>query len=281
MIVTQTIAETRKTLDRFRSLGKTIGFTPTMGALHEGHLALAHQAAKENDISVMSIFVNPTQFGPKEDFSAYPRNLTQDSLLAEKSGVDLLFFPSTEEMYTPGFSTYVEETEISQGLCGARRPGHFRGVCTVVLKLFNAIQPDRAYFGQKDAQQLRVLEKMVEDLNLPLSIVGCPTIRENDGLAMSSRNTYLTPEEREEAPHIFSALSKGARLFRQGEYQSAEIQKTVLEHLKAAKLFELQYLEIRAWKDFAPIEQVNEKSVMAMAGFFGTTRLIDNILLEP
>jgi pantoate--beta-alanine ligase len=273
--------ETRHLVQEACREGKKVGFVPTMGALHEGHLSLARKAKQENDLCVMSIFVNPTQFGPQEDLAAYPRPFEKDRTLAEGAGVDLLFSPRQEDMYPPGHSTYVEETSISQCLCGAHRPGHFRGVCTVVLKLFQTVPAHRAYFGRKDAQQLRIIEKMAQDLDLDIRIVGCPTVREKDGLAMSSRNVYLSPEEREEAPVIFAALQEAERAFQRGERSAEKLLAAARRTLSPAKRLTVQYLELRRWRDFELAEDVTETSLLAFAGFCRRTRLIDNVLLTP
>ncbi len=281
MLVVNNIQDLREELLLARTEKKTIGFTPTMGALHEGHIALARRAKQENDVSVMSIFVNPAQFSPTEDFQRYPRKVEQDQALARAAGVDIFFIPEVADVYPDGFSTYAEETKISTCLCGAYRPGHFRGVCTVVLKLFAMVAPDRSYFGQKDAQQLRIIEKMVEDLNLTVEVVACPTVREKDGLAMSSRNIYLTTEERAEAPVIHETLSEVQTLFQQGERRADRLLSIAQKRLAAAELFQVQYMEIRRWRDFEPVSKILEKSFLAVAGFYSNARLIDNVLLVP
>jgi len=214
---------------RYFESGKSIGFVPTMGYLHKGHLSLVEAARKENDVVVVSIFVNPTQFGPNEDYNRYPRDLERDLRLLEPIGVDYVFNPSVEEMYPAMYSTYVEEVELSKYLCGASRPGHFRGVCTVVTKLFNIVKPTKAYFGQKDAQQFRVLRRMVRDLNMDVEMIEMPIVREEDGLAMSSRNVYLSPEERKEATRLYKSLLKAKELIESGE---RDVQKIKSEMLK-------------------------------------------------
>ncbi len=273
--------ELSKLLQSAQKQGLSIGFVPTMGALHEGHLSLARRSKKENALTVVSIFVNPTQFGPNEDFDRYPRDLQHDQELLSREKIDYIYAPETGDIYPAGFSTFVEETELSKVLCGVFRPGHFRGVCTVVFRLFRIVRPDRAYFGQKDAQQLRIIEKMTEDLDLEIQIVGCPILREKDGLAMSSRNIYLSGEERVIAPQIHAALQKAQAAFTQGErdtHNLLEMAKSVLAPFPA---IETQYLELRRWRDFGVEEKTTEKSVLAFAGHLGKTRLIDNVILIP
>ncbi len=281
MLTVKSVAECKTFLKEHRKNGLSIGFVPTMGALHDGHLSLVRKSITENNITVMSIFVNPTQFGPKEDFASYPRSLKKDLVLAESEKTDLLFIPSTEEIYKNSFSTYVEETTIARPLCGQFRPVFFKGVCTVTLKLLNTIQPDRLYLGQKDAQQLRVLEKMIEDLNLGIQVIGCPTIREKDGLAMSSRNIYLSSHEREVAPTIYAALKEAESAFLNGERVSQKLIDIAKQQILSKKIFELQYLEVKRWKDFESDTTIKEPSLLAVAAFLGRTRLIDNIFLDP
>ncbi|HBF69599.1 MAG TPA: pantoate--beta-alanine ligase, partial [Thermotoga sp.] len=223
MKIIETIEEMKKFSEEMREKKKTIGFVPTMGYLHEGHLSLVRRARDENDVVVVSIFVNPTQFGPNEDYERYPRDFERDRKLLEKENVDCIFHPSVEEMYPPDFSTYVEETKLSKNLCGRSRPGHFRGVCTVVTKLFNIVKPHRAYFGQKDAQQFRVLRRMVRDLNMDVEMIECPIVREPDGLAMSSRNVYLSPEERQQALSLYQSLKIAENLYLNGERDAEKI----------------------------------------------------------
>ncbi len=261
-------------------LAGTVGFVPTMGYLHEGHLSLVRRAAEECDHVIVSIYVNPTQFGPSEDFEAYPRDLERDMSLLEPLGVDIVFAPTDDEMYPPGFQTYVEVTELTKVLEGASRQGHFRGVTTVVAKLFNMVQPDKAYFGQKDAQQAIVIRRMVADLNFPLEIVVCPTVREPDGLAMSSRNTYLTPEQREAAPDKARALSAAEKAYMDGERSSGRLREIMLDVLNSEPLAEVEYVSVADNETLQELDGPIEKPVLlSMAVRIGKTRLIDNIVL--
>ena len=281
MKLARTVAEARAALAEARTRGESIGFVPTMGYLHEGHLALIRRARAENGFVAVSIFVNPTQFGPNEDFGRYPRDLPRDLELCRGAGVDLVFAPEAAEMYPPGFQTYVEVEELSRGLCGASRPGHFRGVATVVTKLFNIIGPDRAYFGEKDAQQLRVIKRMVLDLNLPVTIVAVPTVREPDGLAMSSRNTYLAPEERRAALVLYRALSSAEEIFGRGERRAGAILARMREIIEAEPLARIDYVAVVDDETLAPVEEIDRPVLVALAVFIGRTRLIDNIMLRP
>jgi len=258
--------------------GKKIGFVPTMGYLHEGHLSLIRCSKKENDITVVSIFVNPIQFGANEDFGRYPRDFERDKSLCEKENVDYIFYPSYEEMYPDGFQTYVEVAELSKGLCGDFRPGHFKGVATVVAKLFNIVCPDNVYFGKKDFQQLKVIQRMVKDLNFPVNVVGCPVVREQDGLAMSSRNKYLSDEERKSALYISKALFEAKRMFEDGITDPNLIKERVRQIISQAKhLKEIQYVEIVDSNTLKPVDKVKKSDVLAVAVYIGNTRLIDNI----
>jgi pantoate--beta-alanine ligase len=272
-----TIAQLRAAL---REAPRPIGFVPTMGYLHEGHLSLARRARAECAFVVMSIFVNPTQFGPQEDFDRYPRDLPRDIRLAEQVGVDLIFAPPVEEMYPAGFSTYVEVGGVTARWEGERRPGHFRGVATVVLKLFNQVQPDRAYFGEKDYQQLQVVKKMVRDLDLQVEIVGCPIVREEDGLAMSSRNVYLSPEQRRAATVLYRALQRGRELAAQGEREVACLLEGMRAVLRSEPLVQEDYLAIVDPASLEPLEQVAGPARILIAGRVGGVRLIDNMPLE-
>ena len=256
---------------------KKIGFVPTMGYLHEGHLSLIRCSKKENDITVVSIFVNPIQFGANEDFGRYPRDFERDKSFCEKEGVDYIFYPSYEDMYPDGFQTYVEVLDLSKGLCGDFRPGHFRGVATVVAKLFNIVCPDNAYFGKKDYQQLKVIQRMVKDLNFPVRIVGCPIVREPDGLAMSSRNKYLSPKERQSALYISKALFEAKRMFDEGVSDPEIIKEEVRDTLSMAENLEVQYIEIVDGETLKPLEKIKKSDILAVAAFVGKTRLIDNI----
>lgn len=263
-----------------KTMGKTIGFVPTMGYLHEGHLSLAKRSAQDNDFTVMSIFVNPTQFGPNEDFERYPRDLEKDLILAESAGVDVVFAPSVGEMYPEGYKSYVNVEGITEVLCGQSRPGHFRGVTTVVNKLFNIVEPDKAYFGQKDAQQVIVIKKMVRDLNMNLEVVTCPIIRESDGLAMSSRNVYLNSDERKAAVILSKSLFEAEALIKQGETSRKKIVEYIESRIKTEKLAEIDYIEVVSADNLETMEQLKGNILIALAVRFGKTRLIDNVILE-
>jgi len=262
-----------------KQLPEPVGFVPTMGYLHDGHLSLVRCAKRDNASVAVSIFVNPTQFGPNEDLESYPRDLARDLALLEAEGVDLVWTPTAEVMYPPGFQTWVEVTEITQLLEGARRPGHFRGVTTVVAKLFNGVQPQRAYFGQKDAQQARVIQQMVRDLNYPIEIVVCPIRREPDGLAMSSRNTYLNPAERKAATVLYRALSAAKAAFQQGERDADRLRQIMEDTINAEPLARLQYVSCADPDTLEELHGEVEKALLSMAVFVGKTRLIDNMLI--
>jgi len=279
MRLVHTIAEMKKIVNDILKSGKSIGFVPTMGYLHKGHLSLVEAARKENDVVVVSIFVNPTQFGPNEDYSRYPRDLERDLRLLEPIGVDYVFNPSVEEMYPAMYSTYVEEVELSKYLCGASRPGHFRGVCTVVTKLFNIVKPMKAYFGQKDAQQFRVLKRMVRDLNMDVEMIEMPIVREEDGLAMSSRNVYLNPEERKEATRLYKSLLKAKELIESGERDVQKIKSEMLKILDHP-LLKVDYVEVVDEETLRPVEKIERKVIVALAVFVGKARLIDNMIFE-
>ena len=268
----------RRSLE-LRSQGKTIGFVPTMGYFHEGHLSLMRRARQECDVVVVSIYVNPLQFGPREDFNRYPRDLQRDLKMAEEVGVDIVFAPKDEDMYPEGYQTFVEVTELTRSLEGFYRPGHFRGVTTVVAKLFNIVLPHKAYFGEKDFQQLRVVQRMVRDLNFPVEIVPCPTVRETDGLAMSSRNTYLNPEERRAATVLYRALKAADELFKSGERNAAKLKAKVWEVLATESLARPQYVEIVDAQTLEPIFTVDRPAVILLAAFVGQARLIDEWVL--
>jgi pantoate--beta-alanine ligase len=272
-----TVAGVRGALDRARARGAFVGLVPTMGALHEGHLSLIRTAREENGFVVVSIFVNPTQFGAGEDLESYPRDLERDVTLAREAGSDLAFNPRVSEMYPRGFCTWVEVEGLTQGLCGASRPGHFRGVCTVVAKLFHICEPDRAYFGEKDAQQLAVIRKMVKDLDIPVEVVGCPTVREPDGLALSSRNVRLSPQERAQAPVLLRALLAARTAIENGERDAARLKEGMRAVLADADLASIDYVEIVNAGDLAPVTTVGGSCLLALALWFGATRLIDNI----
>ncbi len=263
-----------------RGQGLRVGFVPTMGYLHEGHLSLIRRARELSDFVVVSIFVNPTQFGPNEDLDRYPRDMERDRRLCRAEGVDAVFVPSVEELYPEGFQTFVTVEEISRPLCGASRPGHFRGVATVVLKLFHIVEPDVAVFGQKDYQQLQVIRRMVRDLDLPVEIEGFPTVREPDGLAMSSRNAYLSAAERERALAIWRSIRRAEDLVAGGEVRSASLAGEVRRLLEEAGL-RIDYVEIRHPETLEPVDRIEPEAVLAIAAFVGNTRLIDNRVLRP
>jgi pantoate--beta-alanine ligase len=257
-----------------------VGLVPTMGYLHEGHLALVRQAVAENHHVAVSIFVNPTQFGPTEDFNSYPRDPERDLQLLREAGVALVFVPPVSEMYPPGFQTYVEVTGVSQGLEGERRPGHFRGVATVVAKLFNIVQPDRAYFGQKDAQQVAVIQRMVADLAMPLQIVVVPTVRAADGLALSSRNSYLTPEQRQAAPVLYRALLAAKALFDSGNKSPEALRNAMRDVLNSEPLAQVDYVSAADASTLAELDSPTDHPILlSMAVRIGRTRLIDNLVL--
>jgi pantoate--beta-alanine ligase len=280
MLILHTINETREFVSDVKREGKSVGLVPTMGYFHEGHLSLMQQAREDNDIVVVSLFVNPTQFGPGEDFDRYPRDLQRDAQMAEEVGVDLIFNPSSEEMYPPGYQTYVEVEELSKGLCGAFRPGHFRGVATVVLKLFNIVQPDRAYFGEKDYQQLKVIQRMVRDLNVPVEIISMPIVREPDGLAMSSRNTYLSPVEREAALVLSKSLRYAQDLVDQGVTSVSDLREKVEEFIRREPLAQIDYVAVVDPETLEPLNVLEDKALVALAVRIGKTRLIDNTLIS-
>ena len=276
MQVVKTIAELRELR---RCLTGSVGFVPTMGYLHEGHLALVKHARAENAIVVVSIFVNPTQFGPSEDLGTYPRDLDRDLKLLEKEKTDIVFVPSEEEMYPPGFSSWVEVEKMTERLEGASRPGHFRGVATVVAKLFNIVQPTKAYFGQKDAQQAIVIKRMVADLNMMVEIVVVPTVRESDGLAMSSRNTYLSPKERQAATVLFRALSLARQLWQGGEKDADKIRYEIKSLIEKEPLAKVDYVSIADAATLEELDMIDRPALASLAVRVGRTRLIDNILL--
>ena len=272
MKVVETIADLKSL--RLK-LAEPVGFVPTMGYLHEGHLALVRQARAEDPSVVVSIFVNPTQFGPQEDFKKYPRDPQRDLALLEKEGVDLVFMPPVDEMYPPQFSSWVEVGEVDERLEGASRPGHFRGVATVVARLFDLVQPNKAYFGQKDAQQLAVIKKMVADLNLSVEIVAVPTVREPDGLAMSSRNTYLNPEERKQAVVLYQALSLAQKLYSEGEKDAQTIRRQMTDLIQKQPLADIDYISIADAETLDELDVVRPPALVSLAVKIGSTRLID------
>jgi len=279
MRVLETIEQMRSACQAAREGGKRLGFVPTMGALHEGHLSLVRAARARCDVVAASIFVNPTQFGPTEDFSKYPRSFESDRKLLEKEGVELLFAPSVEEMYPGDAVTFVTVEGLSERLCGKSRPGHFRGVTTVVSKLFHITQPDLAFFGQKDAAQVAIIRRMVRDLNLGVEIVVCPIVREADGLAMSSRNAYLSPGQRRSALVLSGSLAQVKKLFEQGERCTAKLSAAGRQVFAGEPSVRLDYLEIVNPESLETIEHINHPALVAVAAFVGGTRLIDNIVL--
>ena len=280
-MVIKTIEKLRETLAVARRENKTIGFVPTMGFLHEGHLSLIRKANQENHLVVVSIFVNPTQFGPNEDFETYPRDIEQDTKLANEAGADIIFNPSATEIYPEGSSSWVNvEGDITSVLCGASRPTHFRGVTTVVNILFNIVKPHKAYFGQKDAQQAAVLTKMVRDLHIDLELVVCPIVREADGLALSSRNTYLSSEERQQALILNQSLLKANEAYKEGETSTKTLTLLIEESITSMPLAQTDYVSIYSYPSLKEIDQINGSSIIAVAVRFGKTRLIDNIILQ-
>lgn len=272
--------EMQKCSLELRSQGKIIGFVPTMGYFHEGHLSLMRRAREEGDVVVVSIYVNPLQFGPREDFNRYPRDFQRDLRMAEEVGVDIVFAPKDEDMYPEGYQTFVEVTDLTRSLEGFYRPGHFRGVTTVVAKLFNIVFPHKAYFGEKDFQQLRVIQRMVRDLNFPVEIVPCPTVRETDGLAMSSRNAYLNPEERRAATVLHRALKAADEIFKSGERNVARLKAKVWEVLATEPLIRPQYVEIVDAQTLEPVFTIDRPAVILLAAFVGQTRLIEEWVLD-
>ena len=279
MKIVSTIEEVRAQVKEWKKEGQSIGFVPTMGYLHEGHMSLI-DAAGENDKIVVSIFVTPMQFGPTEDLASYPRDLEHDAKLCEEHGVDLIFHPTPEEMYGDQFYSYVDMDVLTKELCGLSRPVHFRGVCTVVTKLFNIVTPDRAYFGQKDAQQLAVIKRMVKDLNMPLTITGCPIIREADGLAKSSRNTYLSIEEREAALVLSRSIFLGKEMVEKGERDCKKILAAMTAEIEKEPLAKIDYVKIVDLDTMQQVEKIDRGILAAIAVYIGKTRLIDNFMYE-
>lgn len=280
MKIVNTINEVREAVKAWHKQGLTVGLVPTMGYLHEGHASLIARASKENDRVVVSDFVNPIQFAPNEDLASYPRDIDRDAKVCEENGADIIFHPTPEEMYHKDFSTFVDITGPSEELCGKSRPIHFRGVCTVVSKLFLIAFPDRAYFGQKDAQQLAVIKRMVRDLNFDIEIVGCPIIREADGLAKSSRNTYLSPEERKAAVILHKALEKGKELVLNGEKSAKAVIDTVTQIINSEPLAKIDYVQVVDFPNIKVVEDINGDILTAVAVYIGKTRLIDNFIIE-
>ena len=279
MKIVGTVKEVREQVKEWKKQGLSVGFVPTMGYLHEGHKSLMDAARKGNDKVVVSIFVNPMQFGPTEDLATYPRDLDHDAALCESAGVDLIFHPEAEEMYEKDFCSFVDMTGLTEGLCGKTRPIHFRGVCTVVNKLFNIVTPDHAYFGQKDGQQLAVIKRMVRDLNMDIEIVGCPIVREEDGLAKSSRNTYLSPEERKAALILSKTVALGKELAKT-EKDANKVVEAMKKNIETEPLAKIDYVEAVDALSMAPVEKLEGVCMLAMAVYIGKTRLIDNTLIN-
>ncbi|MGI6747645.1 MAG: pantoate--beta-alanine ligase [Anaerovoracaceae bacterium] len=278
MIIAKTIKEVRENVKAWRAEGLKVGLVPTMGYLHEGHQSLIRRAVKENDRVVVSIFVNPLQFGENEDLDTYPRDFARDSKICASEGVSMVFHPSGHEMYNEGFCTFVDMTGLTETLCGKSRPGHFRGVCTVVSKLFNIVNPDRAYFGWKDAQQVAVIKRMVMDLNIDIEIVACETVRESDGLARSSRNVYLSSNERKASTILQEALKVAEKKIASGVRSSHEIKEAMVETISSVKEVKLDYAEIVDLKTLQPVSTIDGPTLVAAAIFIGGTRLIDNYI---
>lgn len=279
MKIVGTVKEVREQVKEWKKQGLSVGFVPTMGYLHEGHKSLMDAARKGNDKVVVSIFVNPMQFGPTEDLATYPRDLDHDAALCESAGVDLIFHPEAEVMYEKDFCSFVDMTGLTEGLCGKTRPIHFRGVCTVVNKLFNIVTPDHAYFGQKDGQQLAVIKRMVRDLNMDIEIVGCPIVREEDGLAKSSRNTYLSPEERKAALILSKTVALGKELAKT-EKDANKVVEAMKKNIETEPLAKIDYVEAVDALSMAPVEKLEGACMLAMAVYIGKTRLIDNTLIN-
>jgi pantoate--beta-alanine ligase len=280
MELIQRVLPMKESCKKARSEGKVIGFVPTMGFLHEGHLALVREAKKMSDVVVVSIFVNPTQFGPSEDLDKYPRDATRDAEILSNEGIDFLFMPKVEEIYPENFRTTVKVRDLSETMCGASRPGHFEGVTTIVLKLFHIVEPHFAFFGQKDAQQLVIIRRMVKDLNMDEEIVRVSTVREPDGLAMSSRNSYLSPEERKAATVLYRALEHALARIEEGERKTKAILKEMKEIIQTEALAKIDYVCATDLNELRDLKTLKGKCLVAVAAYFGNTRLIDNIIVE-
>ena len=280
MNTVKTIEEVRNQVKAWKKEGYSVALVPTMGYLHEGHESLIKRASKENEKVVVSIFVNPIQFGPNEDLASYPRDLESDTILCENAGAHLIFAPEVSEMYSSDALTNISVKELTSGLCGAKRPGHFDGVCTVVSKLFNIVPAHKAYFGEKDAQQLAVIKKMVRDLNFDIEIIGCPIVREEDGLAKSSRNTYLSSKEREAALILNKSLTKGKETLSVGEKSAESLKKIIKNQLESENLAKIDYIEVVDALSLNSIELIDNLILVAIAVFIGKTRLIDNFIWE-
>lgn len=280
MDIKYTVKDVREQINKWKRQGLSIGYVPTMGYLHEGHRSLIEAARANNDKVVVSIFVNPMQFAPSEDLDSYPRDLEKDAKMCNDAGVDLIFHPEPSEMYNDGFCSYVDMNDLTTELCGKTRPTHFRGVQTVVLKFFNIIKPDRAYFGQKDAQQLAVIKRMVADLNVDVEIIGCPIIRESDGLAKSSRNTYLNPDERKAALILNKSLKLGRELIESGETDSKAVIKAISDNINTEPLAKIDYVNVVDFSTITPVDKIGKAVLVAIAVYIGKTRLIDNFIIE-
>jgi len=281
MEILRTVDSVRQWVKAQREAGRAIHFVPTMGYFHEGHLSLMRRAQHDNGAVIVSIFVNPLQFGAGEDLDRYPRDFERDCQMAQSVGVDAIFHPDVAEMYPAGYQTEVRVKELSKPLCGRSRPGHFEGVATVVLKLFNIVTPDRAYFGMKDYQQLRVIQQLVRDMNLPIEIVPCPIVREPDGLAMSSRNVYLTPEERTAATVLYRSLQWAQAQVESGERDASTLREGVFQRIAAEPLARIDYVEVVDAETLQPVERIDRPTLIALAVFFGKARLIDNCIVTP
>ncbi len=280
MLVVETIDEVRKFIKEQKKQGKTVGLVPTMGYLHEGHASLVKKSVEMCDVTAVSVFVNPIQFAPNEDFEAYPRDFDRDAALLEECGADIVFHPAASELYADDFTTGVTMDVLSKTLCGKTRPIHFGGVCTVVSKLFNIVQPDMAFFGQKDAQQLAIIKRMVRDLNFDIKIVGCPIVREPDGLAKSSRNTYLSPEERKAALCLSESVAIGKKLCEEGVKNTETILAAMRAHIEEEPLAKIDYVDAVDAVDMQPAASIEKDTLFAMAVYIGKTRLIDNFTAE-
>ncbi len=278
MKIITTIEELRPIIKGWKREGLTVGLVPTMGYLHDGHKSLIVKAVAENDKVVVSDFVNPTQFGANEDLSSYPRDIQRDAALCEAAGADVIFHPEPEEMYYSDKCTFVDMDKLTKGLCGKTRPVHFSGVCTVVSKLFNIVTPDRAYFGQKDAQQLAVIKRMVRDLNFDITVVGCPIVREADGLALSSRNTYLNETERKAALILNKSLTLGKEMIEAGEKDAAKVREAIIKNMETEPLAKVDYVEIVDNENLEPVQTIDVPCLVATAVYIGKTRLIDNFV---
>lgn len=280
MKIVTTIQEAKEQIKEWKDQGLSVGLVPSMGYLHEGHASLMKAAVSQMDKVAVSVFVNPTQFGPNEDYDSYPRDLDHDIAICEEQGVDLIFHPSVEEMYGKNYNTYVTMETLGDELCGKSRPIHFRGVCTVVTKLFNILTPDKAFFGQKDAQQLAIIKRMVKDLNMNLEIVGCPIIREEDGLAKSSRNTYLSPEERQAALILSKTIFMGQNMVEEGERDVKTLLDAMKANIETEPLARIDYVEVVDGETMQKVDRIEESVLVAMAVYIGNTRLIDNFMYE-